>query len=81
MTTSVPRFVSLHADLGSSEAPRAQIASSLAGLSAMIGLWCARSRQRRALSDLSDCNSHLLADIGITPDAAAREAAKWFWQK
>jgi len=43
-----------------------------------IGLWVALSRERHALAELND---HLLADIGITPDAAAREAAKPFWQR
>jgi uncharacterized protein YjiS (DUF1127 family) len=43
-----------------------------------IGAWVALSRERHALAELDD---HLLADIGITPDAAAREAAKPFWQR
>jgi uncharacterized protein YjiS (DUF1127 family) len=49
-------------------------------LSSTISLWCARSRQRRALANLIEPNSHLLYDIGVTPDQASREAAKWFWQ-
>jgi uncharacterized protein YjiS (DUF1127 family) len=82
MTISVPRIVLLTAgDLDLGEAHQAHATAWLARLSSRIGLWCARSRQRRALSDLSECNSHLLLDIGITPEAASREAAKWFWQK
>ena len=42
-----------------------------------FGLWCARSRQRRALADLDD---RLLKDIGVSRSAAAREAAKPFWR-
>jgi uncharacterized protein YjiS (DUF1127 family) len=50
-------------------------------LSSTISLWCARSRQRRALGDLIEPNCHFLDDIGVTLDQASREAAKWFWQK
>ena len=38
--------------------------------------WIERSRRRQALSDLDE---HQLADIGITQQAAEREAAKPFW--
>jgi uncharacterized protein YjiS (DUF1127 family) len=43
----------------------------------VVGRWCARSRQRRALTDLDD---RLLRDIGVSRSAAAREAAKPFWR-
>ena len=80
MTTSVPRFVPLYGDdFALRQAIQAH--ATPARLSSMFRLWFARSSQRRALSDLSECNSHLLADIGVTPDQAAREASKWFWQK
>lgn len=36
-----------------------------------------RHRQRRLLLELDD---HLLADVGLSREAAAREARKWFWQ-
>ena len=42
-----------------------------------IRLWFSRSRQRRALAELND---HLLQDIGMSRDDAAREAAKPFWR-
>ena len=38
--------------------------------------WHQRQRQRQALADLDE---HLLSDIGITREAAAREVAKPFW--
>ena len=38
--------------------------------------WIERQRQRRTLGDLDD---HFLADIGISRQAAMREAAKPFW--
>lgn len=47
------------------------------GWGAPIGLWIARARERRALARL---NGHLLQDIGVSPEEAAGEAAKPFWQ-
>ena len=41
-------------------------------LSRFFGLW----RQRRSLAHLDD---HLLRDIGVTPQEAAREAARPIW--
>ena len=41
-------------------------------LSAWIGLW----RQRRSLARL---DAHLLTDIGVTREAAAREAGRPIW--
>jgi uncharacterized protein YjiS (DUF1127 family) len=66
--------------LGPRVSQPAPIARLAARLTSTIGLWSARSRQRRALQDLATLNAHLLKDIGVTPDEAAREAAKWFWQ-
>jgi len=43
--------------------------------------WMARRRQRQALGDLAECSRHILKDIGISPEQAQREAAKWFWQR
>jgi uncharacterized protein YjiS (DUF1127 family) len=45
-----------------------------------VRIWIARSRQRKALGDLAECNAHLLKDIGLSDEQARREAAKWFWQ-
>jgi uncharacterized protein YjiS (DUF1127 family) len=42
-----------------------------------LWLWDQKNHQRRALRDLDD---RQLADIGVTREAAEREAAKWFWQ-
>lgn len=38
-----------------------------------------RHRQRRALADVA-ADDHLLQDIGVSREAARREAAKPFWQ-
>jgi len=54
--------------------------SALPKLSSLIALWSARSRQRKALDELARFDPHLLDDIGIRPDQAVRETAKWFWQ-
>jgi len=43
-----------------------------------VGVWLARSRERHALAEL---DHRLLADIGVPPDAAAREASKLFWER
>lgn len=43
---------------------------------ATLGRWLERSAQRRALSELDD---HRLRDIGITRQAAGREARRPFW--
>jgi uncharacterized protein YjiS (DUF1127 family) len=44
----------------------------------LIAGWMDRARQRRILAEL---DSRRLFDIGVTPEAAAREAAKPFWRK
>lgn len=41
-----------------------------------ITTWSETARQRRALGALEP---HLLRDIGVTPQAAANEAARPFW--
>jgi uncharacterized protein YjiS (DUF1127 family) len=49
-------------------------------LPARIRSWLEHSRQRRALAELAqEQDDHLLKDIGVSRDAARREAAKWFW--
>jgi uncharacterized protein YjiS (DUF1127 family) len=45
-----------------------------------IDVWIDRSRQRRALGDIARFDDHLMRDIGVTRDAAQREAAKLFWR-
>jgi uncharacterized protein YjiS (DUF1127 family) len=56
---------------------RSTIRRSFAAIGANLELWNQRSRQRQALRELDD---HELSDIGITRQAADREAQKWFWQ-
>ena len=41
------------------------------------GLWLARHAERRHLAGLDD---HMLRDIGITRQTAAREAERRFWR-
>ena len=45
-----------------------------------ISFWIDRSRQRRALGDIARFDDHLMRDIGVTRDAAQREAVKLFWR-
>jgi uncharacterized protein YjiS (DUF1127 family) len=49
--------------------------------SSILGIWIARSRQRKALGDLAVLNDYLLRDIGVTREEAFREAAKPFWRR
>lgn len=49
--------------------------------SSILGIWIARSRQRKALGDLAVLNGYLLRDIGVTREEAFREAAKPFWRR
>ena len=44
----------------------------------VIGLWAARSRQRRHLAELDDA---ALRDIGLTYRDVQHEIAKPFWRK
>jgi len=58
-----------------------QIAASLptprsTSLVAIVALWAARTRQRRALAALTTAE---LKDIGVAPADATAEAAKPFW--
>jgi uncharacterized protein YjiS (DUF1127 family) len=45
-----------------------------------LGFWIERSRQRKQLGELAELNDYLLKDIGVSREAARREAAKPFWQ-
>ena len=49
---------------------------SVAALARTTRGWIAWRRQRQ---DLAVLNDHLLADIGVTREAALREAGKPFW--
>jgi uncharacterized protein YjiS (DUF1127 family) len=40
-----------------------------------------RAQTRRALRELAHHDRRLLADIGLTPDDALREASKPFWRR
>lgn len=51
--------------------------SALRHCAAEIRTWMARARQRHALGDL---DARLLADIGVTWEAAQRECATPFWR-
>jgi len=50
-------------------------------LAATTRLWIARSRQRRHLAEMAVWDDHILKDIGVSRDAALREAAKPFWRR
>jgi uncharacterized protein YjiS (DUF1127 family) len=44
--------------------------------------WMGRRRQRKTLAGLAaEMNNHLLQDIGVSQDAAFREASKPFWRR
>jgi uncharacterized protein YjiS (DUF1127 family) len=45
-----------------------------------LGFWIDRSRQRRQLGELAELNDYLLKDIGVSREAAMREAEKPFWR-
>jgi uncharacterized protein YjiS (DUF1127 family) len=53
---------------------------SLCRLAALVRLWLARSRQRRALCEIAQRDDYLLKDIGISQQDAFREAEKPFWR-
>ena len=44
-----------------------------------IARWISRSRQRRALRDITEID-YLLKDIGVSREEAFREAGKPFWR-
>jgi uncharacterized protein YjiS (DUF1127 family) len=49
----------------------------IAGSRRTLARWIARSRQRRALRDIAECNDHhLLKDIGVSRDKAFRKTHK-----
>jgi uncharacterized protein YjiS (DUF1127 family) len=76
----------MSAQLARASAARARYGRPLEGHSAlkaplrMLGVWLARSRQRRVLRELA-LDRHLMRDIGLNPEQALREAAKPFWRR
>jgi uncharacterized protein YjiS (DUF1127 family) len=46
-----------------------------------LRVWNERSRQRHDLRLLAERDDYLLKDIGLSQDAAFREAARPFWQR
>ena len=57
-----------------------QTRSALAKTLSMLGVWLARSGERKALQELAQ-EGRLLADIGLNRQQALREAAKPFWRR
>ena len=53
--------------------------SALRTALSMLGVWSARSAQRKALRELAQ-DGRLLADIGLDRQQSLREAAKPFWR-
>jgi uncharacterized protein YjiS (DUF1127 family) len=75
-----PRYVSFDSSGQPAHRPRhtrSGIPRLLGGMADTLWLWDQKNHQRQALRDLDD---RQLADIGVTREAAEREAAKWFWQ-
>jgi uncharacterized protein YjiS (DUF1127 family) len=56
---------------------KSNMTSPLASLFRLIGLWLARSSQRRALAELEPFR---LVDIGISPTERRHECRKRFWE-
>jgi uncharacterized protein YjiS (DUF1127 family) len=56
---------------------QADLSDAVFGWLRQIPMWISRHRQRKALAELND---YLLDDIGVSYDAALREAAKPFWR-
>jgi uncharacterized protein YjiS (DUF1127 family) len=59
---------------------RGSLVSSLAELTAVLGAWRQRYRYRRELARLMRTGLHLVVDIGLSREHAAREVAKPFWR-
>ena len=60
---------------------RIRLSALQSSLTATIRLWMARSRQRRHLAEMARWDDYVLKDIGVSRDAASREAAKPFWRR
>ena len=57
--------------------PITQISTIVASAANRIVLWCARARERHALSELDE---YLLRDVGLTRSEAHRESVQPFWR-
>ena len=60
-----------------SSSPSTKESKSTISLFATLTMWIQRSRQRKQLAQL---DQHLLDDIGLSAELAAREIAKPFWR-
>ena len=76
MSTQSARASAAKARYGGPLATRSALRSTLNTL----GIWLARSSQRKALRELAQ-EGRLLTDIGLKRDEALREAAKPFWRR
>lgn len=54
------------------------VRSGLLRPATLLEVWAQRARQRRHLGELP---AERLADIGVSPEAAAGEVSKPFWRK
>jgi uncharacterized protein YjiS (DUF1127 family) len=52
----------------------------LAGIRAVLRAWRLRHRYRRELERLRNSAPHLIEDIGLSREHAAREVTKPFWR-
>ena len=77
---SIPTSIPSHRRLAGLVARQRTQSAGQRNLTATIGLWLARSRQRRHLRELAEWDDYLLKDIGVSREAALREAAKPFWR-
>ncbi|HLZ68222.1 MAG TPA: hypothetical protein VKQ29_18510 [Aliidongia sp.] len=51
----------------------------VADMAGLVALWLQRGRSRRQLSLLL-ADSHVLSDLGLTPEQVEHEAIKPFWR-
>lgn len=58
----------------------ARLRHRIQGVHLPVAQWRWRAAYRRDLRRLAKAGDHLLRDIGLSPQQAAREAAKPFWR-
>jgi len=61
--------------------PGARLASGLPRVRSVFAEWHRRRDYRRELRRLLCTGRHMIADVGLTCEAAWREAEKPFWQR